>query len=115
MRFGRERERRGVPFLKKENKKKKEKMMEKQQQTITTTTSSGGKKIIRNAKSGNEYAIFSSEDNQPIGRGSFATVWKGLDEKSKETVAIKEMSTKGLQPKLRGVGVGDYGVEERET
>jgi len=90
-----------VPFLKKENKKKKEKMMEKQQQTITTTTSSGGKKIIRNAKSGNEYAIFSSEDNQPIGRGSFATVWKGLDEKSKETVAIKEMSTKGLQPKLR--------------
>ena len=70
-------------------------------QPTSTSSNNSGKKIIRNMKSGNEYAIFSSEENQPIGRGSFATVWKGFDEQSKETVAIKEMSTRGLQPKLR--------------
>ena len=70
-------------------------------QPTSTSSNNNGKKIIRNMKSGNEYAIFSSEENQPIGRGSFATVWKGFDEQSKETVAIKEMSTRGLQPKLR--------------
>jgi serine/threonine-protein kinase ULK/ATG1 len=73
----------------------------RQPTSSSNTPNTNNTKIIRNAKTGNEYAIFSSENNQPIGRGSFATVWKGRDEKTRATVAVKEMSTKGLQPKLR--------------
>ena len=71
--------------------------------TETTTTT----RTIMNTETGSKYALLDQ-----IGRGSFATVYRGKlispstnfglnSNGQQQTIAVKEMSTKALQPKLR--------------